>query len=98
MSDLVPALGLALTAVGAVFFLTGALGLLRFPDPTTRLHALAKADNLGLGSVVVGLALQAGSAAVALKLVIIWGLALLAGATCAYLIADAVRRGRSDHG
>jgi multicomponent Na+:H+ antiporter subunit G len=34
---------------GAFFFLAGTVGLLRFPDTLTRLHALTKADNLGLG-------------------------------------------------
>ena len=38
---------------GAVFFLAGTVGLLRFPDSLTRLHALTKADNLGLGLVVL---------------------------------------------
>jgi multicomponent Na+:H+ antiporter subunit G len=33
---------------GAFFFLAGTVGLLRFPDTLTRLHALTKADNLGL--------------------------------------------------
>ena len=48
---------LTITAVsaGAFFFLSGTVGLLRFPDPLTRLHALTKADNLGLGLVVLGL-------------------------------------------
>jgi len=31
------------------FFLAGTVGLLRFPDVHSRLHALTKADNLGLG-------------------------------------------------
>ncbi len=39
---------------GAFFFFAGTVGLLRFPDPLTRLHALTKADNLGLGLVVIG--------------------------------------------
>ena len=39
----------------------GTVGLLRFPDTLTRLHALTKADNLGLGLVVVGLLPQTGS-------------------------------------
>jgi multicomponent Na+:H+ antiporter subunit G len=44
-----------ITAVsaGAFFFLAGTVGLLRFPDPLMRLHALTKADNLGLGLVVL---------------------------------------------
>src|ERR1700747_1155356 len=39
-------------SAGAFFFLAGTVGLLRFPDTLTRLHALPKADNLGLGLVV----------------------------------------------
>ncbi len=41
-------------AAGAVFFLAGTVALLRFPDSLSRLHALTKADNLGLGLVVLG--------------------------------------------
>ena len=55
----------ALLVVGAFFFLAGTVGLLRFPDIYTRLHALAKADNLGLGCVLLGLALQADNLEVA---------------------------------
>ena len=42
-------------SAGALFFLAGTVGLLRFPDSLTRLHALTKVDNLGLGLVVLGL-------------------------------------------
>ncbi len=77
----------ALLTVGAVFFLAGTVGLLRFPDVYTRLHALTKIDNLGLGFTVLGLLFRVESVAEALKLVLIWGLALAAGATLAYLIA-----------
>jgi len=72
---------------GALFFAAGTLGLLRFPDVYTRLHALTKADNLGLGMVVLGLMLQAESLAAAGKLLLIWILVLLAGASVAQLIA-----------
>jgi multicomponent Na+:H+ antiporter subunit G len=48
---------------------------------------LAKVDNLGLGCVVAGLALQADSLAVALKLLLIWPLALVASAAISYVIA-----------
>lgn len=72
---------------GAVFFLAGTVGLLRFPDVYTRLHALTKADNVGLGLIVMGLILQAESWAVVGKLSLIWLLVLLAGASVAHLIA-----------
>lgn len=77
----------ALLLVGAFFYFAGTVGLLRFPDVYTRLHALAKADNLGLGCVLAGLALQAESVAAALKLLLIWPLALAASAAVSYAIA-----------
>lgn len=78
----------ALMLLGGTFFLAGTVGVLRFPDVYTRLHAVTKADNLGLGLIVAGLILQAENAAVVAKLVGIWLLALLASATSCYLIAN----------
>jgi multicomponent Na+:H+ antiporter subunit G len=80
-------------SAGAVFYLAGTVGLLRFPDSLSRLHALTKADNLGLGLVVLGLLPQADGVLAALKLVAVWLLAQLAGATVTQLVARAVRRG-----
>ena len=77
---------------GAFFFMAGTVGLLRFPDPLTRLHALTKADNLGLGLIVLGLLPQSDGLLGALKLVAVWVLVQLAGATVAQLIAQALRR------
>lgn len=87
-------LSAVLLIIGGLFFLAGTFGLLRFPDVFTRLHALTKADNVGLGLTVAGLALQAESWAVAGKLLLIWLLVLLAGASVSYLIAQgALQRG-----
>ena len=80
-------------AAGAFFFLAGTVGLLRFPDAYTRLHALTKADNLGLGLVVLGLLPQVDSVMAGLKLVAIWLLVLLSGATASQLVVRAIRRG-----
>ncbi len=80
-------LGSVLLYVGALFFLAGTVGLLRFPDVYTRLHALAKVDNLGLGFMVLGLMTRVDNAATAVKLVLVWLLALFASATLSYLIA-----------
>lgn len=77
---------------GAFFFLAGTVGLLRFPDTFTRLHALTKADNLGLGLMVLGLLPQTGSLLAGLKLILVWLLVLLASATVSQLIARAARR------
>jgi multicomponent Na+:H+ antiporter subunit G len=78
---------------GAVFFLAGTVGLLRFPDTLTRLHALTKADNLGLGLVVLGLLPRVDSVLAGFKLVCVWLLVLLSGAVAAQLIARTARRG-----
>ncbi len=98
-------LTIALTAAGLVFFLAGTVGLIRFPDTFSRLHALTKADNLGLGFIVLGLALQAESWHAVVKLVLIWALALVAAGTAAQLVArtalradDAGRRARDAEG
>ena len=84
---------LVAVAAGAFFFLAGTVGLLRFPDSLTRLHALTKADNLGLGLVVLGLLPQLDSVSAGLKIVGIWLLVLLSGATAAQWIARTLRQG-----
>lgn len=87
-------LSLLLVLGGAAFFLAGTVGMLRFPDVYSRLHALTKGDNVGLGLTVLGLALRAESLAVVGKLALIWMLVLLAGATASHIIARAsLRRG-----
>ena len=79
-------------SMGALFFLAGTVGLLRFPDALTRLHALTKADNLGLGLVVLGLVPRADGPLGALKLAVVWLLVLVAGATVSQLIARVAQR------
>jgi len=91
MSSALDVLTILSVSTGAFFFLAGTVGLLRFPDALSRLHALTKADNLGLGLVVLGLLFQAEGFPVALKLVGGWLLALLAGATVTQLIAHIAR-------
>jgi multicomponent Na+:H+ antiporter subunit G len=83
-----------LLILGAIFFLAGTVGLLRFPDVYTRLHALTKTDNVGLSLIVAGLSVQTDSWLVVGKLVLIWLLVMLAGASVAHLIAGgAMQRG-----
>jgi multicomponent Na+:H+ antiporter subunit G len=83
-------------SLGVFFFLAGTLGLLRFPDVFTRLHALTKADNLGLGLVVLGLLPQMNSIHAMLKLLLIWLLVLFSGAIVSQMLAQAARSGEID--
>ncbi len=75
---------------GLFFFLAGTVGLIRFPDLLSRLHALTKADNLGLGLIVIGLLPQLSSLTDVFKLIVVWGLVLFASAACSHLIASQV--------
>ena len=82
----------AAVAAGLFFFLAGTAGLLRFPDTLSRLHALTKADGLGLGLIVLGLLPLADGVLGALKLLVVWALVMFAGGSVGQLIAAAARR------
>jgi multicomponent Na+:H+ antiporter subunit G len=84
----------ALLAVfGALFFIAGTVGLLRLPDLFSRLHALTKADNLGLGMIMIAVLLQVPQLLFALKMLLLWVLVMVSGATGAHLIAKRAVRG-----
>jgi len=44
-----------LLGTGLFFTFVGSIGLLRFPDFYTRLHATGKCDTLGAGLIILGL-------------------------------------------
>ena len=85
-------LSAAFIVAGLAFFIAGAVGLLRLPDVYSRLHALTKADNLGLGLLIIGLLLSTDDAFFAVKLVLIWVLVLASSAASTHLIAQRARR------
>ncbi len=76
------------SVAGLYFFAAGSLGLLRFPDVFSRLNALTKVDNLGLGLIAVGLVPQVTSGFDAIQLVVIWILVMISSAVTSFLIAD----------
>lgn len=59
MSGLASVLAGILLVVGALFALVGAIGVLRFPDLYTRMHAASKAGTLGSGILLLALAVAA---------------------------------------
>ncbi|WGZ94079.1 MAG: monovalent cation/H(+) antiporter subunit G [Candidatus Thiothrix putei] len=91
------ALSVLLLVLGLFFFVSGLLGLWRFPDTFARLHALTKADNLGLGLVMTGLLFQVPDVLWAIKFVLVWLLALVASAVNAHLIAVSLHRQQEGH-
>ena len=90
MIDLI---ALILILAGLIFFLSGSLGLVRLPDLFCRLHALAKADNVGLACIGLGVVMIDGSPMHALQLLLVWLLVLAASAVSSHLIAVHALRG-----
>ena len=86
-------LSTAFILAGLFFFVAGTVGLMRLPDRLSRLHALTKADNVGLGLLVLGLLLEGPGLLNGIKLVLIWLFVLVASATGAHLIAKRALRG-----
>lgn len=87
-------IALALAVAGTTFFVAGTIGLLRFPDVYTRLHALTKADNLGVGLIALAAVVRSPSVETFLKAFLIWAFVMASGAVAGYQIS----RQASGHG
>ena len=79
---------------GAAFLLIGAIGVLRFPDFYTRLHAVSVCDTLGAGLVLVGLMLQGGLSLVTVKLLLMFSFMMFTGPTAVHALAQAALQGK----
>ena len=75
--------------IGSFFCMTGGIGLLRFPDFFTRIHAASLTDTMGASMVLIGLMLQFDGTIVFLKLAVILVFSLLAGASASHAMAKA---------
>jgi multicomponent Na+:H+ antiporter subunit G len=78
-------------AAGTLFFISGTIGLIRMPDIYSRLHALTKGDNLGLGLVILGVIIHQQSWIIAFKLLIVWLLIVTTSASVSHLIAKGAK-------
>ncbi|MDP2618665.1 MAG: monovalent cation/H(+) antiporter subunit G [Hyphomicrobiales bacterium] len=80
--------GLAL-AFGGLFYVVGAIGLVRMPDMFTRLHAASVMETVGASLLVIGMMVAAGLSLVTAKLAIILAILLLSGPVAAHALANA---------
>lgn len=78
-----------LLITGGVFGILGGIGLLRFPDFYSRLHAAGITDTLTALMIVTGLLIQAGLALVSIKLLLILLLLLFTAPTASHALARA---------
>lgn len=74
---------------GGMFAAVGALGLVRMPNFFTRIHAASVTDTAGAALILIGLALQAGSALIAAKLAVLLLLILFTTPSAAHALAKA---------
>jgi len=84
-----PALGSALLLIGAILAVVGTIGVLRFPDFYTRLHAASVTDTAAATLAIVGMALLAPSMAIVFKLIVVWLFLFLTGPTSSHALANA---------
>lgn len=84
-----PALGSALVLIGAILALIGTIGVLRFPDFYTRLHAASVTDTAAATLAIVGMALLAPSLWIVFKLAVVWLFLFLTGPTSSHAVANA---------
>lgn len=81
-----------LVITGAAFFFIGTIGLLRFPDFYTRVHAVTKCDALGGGLVLLGLAIWSGPDGEGVRIVALIALILVSSPTAGHALARAAFR------
>ena len=89
MAGVMEIIGGVLIAVGAFFFVVGAVGVYRMPDVFTRMHAASVSDTVGAGLLLVGMMFFAGFSLVTLKLAIILGVVLLTSPIATHAVAQA---------
>lgn len=82
-------LGAAACLIGGILCLIGTIGVLRFPDFYTRLHAASITDTSGAAMVLVGMALMAPNWIVLVKLFCIFIFLFLTGPTSTHAVANA---------
>ena len=85
-------LAMAFVVAGVVLLLAGSLGLVRFPDLYSRMHAAGKCDTLGPLLLLTGLAVHQGFELASVKLLIVAGFIFITSPTATHAIARAAYR------
>lgn len=94
MEVLIPVVSGLCLFLGSFLVLTGGIGILRFPDFYTRMHAAGITDTLATGLILVGLMLLAGWSLVLPKLAMILLFVLFASPTASHALAKAAQHSK----
>ena len=94
MSAVVEVISWAALLTGGFLVITGSIGMLRFPDLYTRMHAAGVTDTGGASLVLFGLMLQAGLTIVTVKLTLILWFLLFTGPVASHVLAKAALHGK----
>lgn len=86
------AIGGVLLVVGAVFILLAGVGVVRFPDVYSRMHAAAKAPALGVLLIGVGTMLSIRSVQATVAVILVIALQLITGPVGTHMLGRAVYR------
>jgi len=78
---------------GGLLGIIGGIGIHRFPDFFTRLHAAGITDTLCAALIFSGLGLQSGFSLVSFKLVLIFAFILFTSPTASHALANAALHG-----
>ncbi len=89
MADALHWVGGGLVAIGAIWSIMGAVGVLRFPDVYTRIHAASLTDTGGATLMLLGMAFLAEPGIVTLKLFFVWAFVMLTTPTASNALASA---------
>lgn len=89
MTVVVDVISWTLILLGSFFTVVGALGLVRMPDVFTRMHAVSVIDTLGIGLMILGMAVQAGVSLVTLKLLFLLALVFFTWPVVTHALAQA---------
>jgi len=82
-----------LLSLGGLLGIIGGIGMHRFPDFYTRLHASGTTDTLCAVFILLGLGLQAGLSLDAFKLFLIFVFLLFTSPTASHAVANAAMHG-----
>lgn len=93
MTILTTYLSWAFLVLGGFLCISGSVGLLRFPDFYTRMHAASVTDTLATALIVVGLLFQTDAWMVQAKLVMVLVFVLLTSPTASHALAKAALHG-----